>query len=198
MGFEITLEEFLKLIKENIMIIILWIIGSLVVVSTFTFLITGPEYQSSSKIVVNQTEENNDNLTDSDINTNLNLITTYQNIIMEPIILGDVIQETGSDDSITTLREKIEFQNVENSLVFGIEVNDEDPYMAADIANTTASIFQEKIEDILPVESVDILTNAVPSENLNTTNIVFNLSIGLLSGILIGVMHVILKTVLDK
>jgi capsular polysaccharide biosynthesis protein len=70
--------------------------------------------------------------------------------------------------------------------------------MAADLANTTADIFQEKIGDILPVESVTILSTAVPTTDPIFPNIPMNLFGGLLLGFLLGLLHVFFKTLLDQ
>lgn len=195
---EISLVELFNILKLDIHIVILWILGIFAVVAVYTFLIIEPVYQSSSRIVVSQTEVANDNLTNNDINTNLNLITTYQSIIKEPIILEEVIEKTNANETVSSLRGKISFQTESNSLVFGLVVNDDNPSMAADIANTTAEVFQEKIGDILPVESVTILSTAVADWSPVSPNIPLNLAIGSMLGAMVGIGHVFLKNILDK
>jgi len=198
MNGQMTLEVLLKLLRKNIHILIGWIVGSLAIVALFTFFIVVPQYESTSRIVVNQTEDRMSNITSTDITTNISLMTTYQNIIMEPIILDDVIAQTDSNETLQEMREKITFQNEEESLVFGISVRDEDPVVAADIANATANIFQNKIGDILAVESVSILSEAVPDTEQASPNILQNLFLGILLGLFMGLMHIFLKALLDK
>ena len=145
MNGHITLESLIKLLRKNVHTLIGWIIGSLIVTALFTFLIIEPQYQATSRIVVNQTENRTSNITSSDISTNISLMRTYQNIIMEPIILEDVIAQTNSNETLEDMRDKITFQNDEESLVFGIIVKDKDSLKSAELANATAEIFQKKL-----------------------------------------------------
>lgn len=198
MNGKITFESLLALLKKNFHILIWWMIGSLAVTAIFTLYLIVPMYQTTSRIVVNQTESSSTTITSADISTNISLINTYQSIIMEPIILEDVIEETASNDTLEELRNKITFQNDEESLVFGIVVTDENPQMAAEIANATSNIFENKIGEILPVESVTILSEAVPDSNPISPNVIQNLFLGVLLGLFIGLLQIFLKTLLDK
>src|SRR5699024_6470410 len=96
--------------------------------AAYTFFFVTPQYESTSKIVVNQTQNTGQAITNTDIQTNLNLINTYQSIIREPIILEDVIEMTDSNLTVSQLRNKITVQTQNNSLVFGVTVSDESPY----------------------------------------------------------------------
>ena len=194
----ITLEGLLKLLRKNVHILIGWIIGSFAVTALFTFYIIEPQYEATSRIVVNQTENRMSNITSADISTNISLMRTYQNIILEPIILEDVIEETNSKNTLKKMRDKIKFQNDEESLVFGITVTDKDPFMAAEIANSTSEIFQKKIGKILPVNSVTILSEAFPNKTPTSPKVLQNLLFGILLGFLIGFMQIFLRNLLDK
>lgn len=199
MNGKITFEGLLQLLKRNVHILLSWIIGFLIVTTVFTVYLIVPQYEATSRIVVNQTESpSGSNITSTDISTNISLINTYQSIIMEPIILEDVIAQTGANESLDSLRNKITFQNDEESLVFGIVVEDEDPVMAADIANATATTFDNEIGEILPVESVTILSEAVPDLQPISPNTVQNILFGGLLGLFIGLLQILLTTLLDK
>lgn len=195
---EISLEELLYILKKKGNSILMWGLCGLILATVYTFFIVTPQYQSTTKLVVNQTQSTNQVLTDSDIQTNLNLINTYQSIIMEPIILGDVIKETGSDLTVGELRNSVSIQRQEQSLVFGVTVEDSSPYTAAEYANAIAKTFQSKIGKILDVESVTILSQAVPNPKAVSPNLVLNLVLGLLQGVLIGVGLVFLAEFMDK
>ena len=198
MNGNITLENLLKLLRKNLHILMGWMIGSFAVTALFTFFIIEPQYESISRIVVNQTENRMSNITSADIMTNISLMRTYQNIILEPIILEEVIEVTHTNKSLDEMRDKIKFQNDEESLVFGIAVTDKDPLKAAEIANVTAETFQEKIGDILPVNSVTILSEAMPKKTPTSPKVLLNLLLSILLGFLIGFMQVFLRNLLDK
>ena len=195
---EISLEELFGILKKKSkMIIVLSLLG-LLISGLYTFFLVTPMYESSSRLVVNQTQNTNQTITNTDIQTNLSLINTYQSIIKEPIVLEDVIKETGIDLSIDELSNKISVQTEANSLVFGVSAQDESPYVAAELANATAESFQSKIGDILDVESVTILSQAVPSLNAISPNTTVNLALGLILGLMLGVGISFLLEFTDK
>lgn len=198
MGEEISLSELLDTLKRHIGQIIVWTLLGLAITGIYTFFFVTPQYQSTSKIVVNQTQQTGQAITNTDIQTNLNLINTYQSIIKEPIILEEVIQKTNSDLTTQEMSDKLSIQTDSTSLVFGVTVSDENPYVATELANVIAGTFQEKIGDILEVESVTILSQAVPSDEPVSPNIPVNLAVGLILGLIIGVGTAVLTEFLDK
>jgi|SRR5699024_8988049 len=198
MNGHITFESLLKLLRKNMHILVGWMLGSFAITVLFTFFIIEPQYESVSRIVVNQTENRMSNITNTDIMTNIGLMKTYQNIIWEPIILEDVIEITHSNNTLDEMRDKIKFQNDEDSLVFGITVRDKDPDMAAKIANVTAETFQEKIGEILPVNSVTILSEATPKKTPTSPKVLQNLLFSILLGFLVGFLQIFLRNLLDK
>ena len=113
-------------------------------------------------------------------------------------MLQDVISSTQSDLTLEELREKLTVQTETNSLVFGITITDDNPYEAADLANATAISFEEKIGDILDVNSVTILSQAAVNPNPISPNIPMNLVLGLLVGMMIGVGLAFLTEFMDK
>ena len=195
---EISLGEIFAILKQRLGSTIVWSLAGMLLAALYTFFLVTPSYQSTSKIVVNQTQNAEQAITNTDIQTNLSLINTYQGIIKEPIVLQDVISSTQSDLTLEELGEKLTVQTETNSLVFGITITDDNPYEAADLANATAISFEEKIGDILDVNSVTILSQAVVNPNPISPNIPMNLVLGLLVGMMIGVGLAFLTEFMDK
>lgn len=195
---EISIGTTLTIMKQRWGQIIIWSLAGLILSGIYTFFFVTPTYQSVSKIVVNQTQNAEQAITNTDIQTNLNLINTYQGIIKEPIILEDVITQTGSKLSFDELRDKLTVQTEVDSLVFGVTITDENPYNAAELANATANIFQQKIGDILDVSSVTILSEAVANTNAVSPNTPLNLVFGLLVGMMIGIALAFFNEFMDK
>lgn len=184
----VSLGDFIKMIKKRFGQIMVWAILGLAISAIYTFFFTTPLYQSTSKIVVNQTQNGSQAITNTDIQTNLNLIETYRSIILEPIILEDVVADGENDLTVQQLRSKISVRTEQNSLVFGINVTDTDPYEASDLANKVANSFENKIGGILDVESVTILSEAIPNLGQVSPNTTLNLIMGLMVGLVIGVI----------
>lgn len=198
MEAEVSFEEIFLIIKKRSKIIIGWSLLGIIISSLYTFYIVTPTFESSSRIVVNQTQNTNQTITNMDIQTNLSLINTYKSIIREPIILENAIDRADSDLSIEELRRKIDVQTQDNSLVFGINVRDESPYVAAELANSIASSFESKIGDILEVESVTILSQATPNLDAVSPNTIINIIMGGIVGLIIGSSIAFLSEFMDK
>lgn len=183
---EISLVELFEIIKKRVgMIISLGLIG-LIISAIFTFFIATPQYSATTQILVNRTQSENV-IQQSDINANLQLINTYKDIIKGPVILDDVRETLDMDVTHNQLAEMIEIGNQDNSQVFSIRVTTDNPFHSASIANTTAEIFQEEIDDIMNVDNVTIISSAVANPNAVSPNTTLNLAIGLLLGVMIGV-----------
>lgn len=195
---EISLIELFSILKQKRNIIIFLSLLGLIISSIYTFFIVTPTFEASSRIVVNQTQNTNQTITNTDIQTNLNLINTYQSIIKEPIILEDVINSTDIDLTVSKLRDKISVQTETNSLVFGISLKDDNPYVAAELANAVANSFEEKIGEILDVQSVTILSEAVPNLNAVSPNVIINLVLGVFLGFIISIGLAFLLEFIDK
>lgn len=195
---EISLVELLKVLKKRLsMIVSLSLIG-LILAATFTFFIATPKYSATTQLLVNQTTGNAEGIQLSDINTNVQMINTYRDIIKGPVILDDVADSLELDSTVSQLAGQIEIVTQDNSQVFSLSVTSEDPYTASDIANTTASIFQDEVGNIMNVENVTIISAAIPNLSPVSPNNVLNLIIGLLLGAMLGVGVAYLIDFMDK
>jgi capsular polysaccharide biosynthesis protein len=162
---EISLGEIFAILKQRLGSIIMWSMAGLLLAALYTFFFVTPTYQSTSKIVVNQTQNAEQAITNTDIQTNLSLINTYQGIIKEPIILEDVITNTGSKLTVGELRNKLTVQTEDSSLVFGITVADENPFTAAELANATASSLSKKSANTGREQRYDLVASSRESES---------------------------------
>lgn len=185
---EISLIELFTILKKRLGMIISLTLLALISAFVFTFFVATPKYSSTTQMLVSQTtNESGQGIQTSDINTNLQLINTYKDIIKGPVILDEVRDELDLDLKHTELSNKLEVTTDSSSQVFTLEVTDENPYEAAEIANTTAETFQEKIYDIMNVDNVTVISKAIPNTNQVSPNVVLNLAIGTLLGLMLGI-----------
>ncbi|WP_035052214.1 YveK family protein [Carnobacterium pleistocenium] len=195
---EISLSELFSTLKKRFSLIIsLGMIG-LILAAGFTFFIATPQYNATTQILVNRTTESAEGLQLTDINTNVQMINTYKDIIKGPVILNEVQESLESTLTTIELSEKIEITTQENSQVFSLIVIDDSPYKAAEIANAVAVTFQNEIGNIMNVENVTIISEAVPVTDQISPNNILNLVIGLLVGLMLGVGISFLLEFMDK
>jgi capsular polysaccharide biosynthesis protein len=197
---EISLVELLGILKKHVGLIINFILFGVLLASIYTFFIATPQYSSTTDLIVNrgQTEQIGSVIDRSEIDTNLQLINTYSDIITRPVILDHVIEELEMDESSSSLADKITISNENNSQMFSITVTDENPYDAAVLANTTADVFQEQMPEILSVDNVAILSVAEANEIPVSPNNTFNILIGIVVGAIVGIGTAFLIDFLDN
>lgn len=195
---EISLSELFATLKKHLSLFIsLGLIG-LITATGFTFFIATPQYDATTQILVNRTTESTEGLQLNDINSNVQMINTYKDIIKGPVILNEVRENLGTNLTTTELSDKIEITTQENSQVFSLTVTDESPYEAAEIANSVADTFQNEIGKIMNVDNVTIISEAAPNTNQISPNNVLNLIIGLLVGLMLGIGISFLLEFVDK
>lgn len=195
---QISLSELFRILKKHLsMIISLGMIG-LILAAILTFFIATPQYNATTQILVNRRTESAEGLQLNDINSNVQMINTYKDIIKGPVILNEVRENLGTNLTTTDLSEKMEITTQEDSQVFSLTVVDENPHEAAKTANAVADTFQNEIGNIMNVENVTIISEAVPNTNQIAPNNLLNLVLGLLIGIMTGVGISYLMEMMDK
>ncbi|MCM3511389.1 YveK family protein [Carnobacterium inhibens] len=195
---EINLSELFATLKKHLSLIISLGLLGLIVAAGFTFFIATPQYDATTQILVNRTTESTEGLQLNDINSNVQMINTYKDIIKGPVILNEVRENLGTNLTTTELSDKIEITTQENSQVFSLTVTDESPYEAAEIANSVADTFQNEIGKIMNVDNVTIISEAAPNTNQISPNNVLNLMIGLLVSLMLGIGISFLLEFVDK
>lgn len=193
---EITVIDIFKIIKSHITLIATMSILGLTIAFLITNFLITPEYSSNTQLLVNHSPSEN-TIQQSEINANIQLINTYEDIIRNPIVLNQVKENLTLSESIDELRNKITVESDQSSQVFSVRVQDENPYLASEIANETANVFQENVDEIMNVDNVSIISDAVPGDSPSSPNIVLNSIIGALIGFFIGLTITFLKVILD-
>ncbi|MGG6433223.1 YveK family protein [Anoxybacillus sp. D401a] len=185
----ISLRELFQTLRKR-----MWLIVAITVIATMTsgivsYFVLTPIYQASTQLLVNQAKNEQPIYNISEIQTNLQLINTYNVIMKSPAILDVVKTELDLNMPIEELNKKINVTSEKDSQVVNVTVEDADPYMAADIANTVASVFQREIVKIMNVDNVNILAKAevkeqpVPVKPKPLLNMAIAFVVGMMTGV---------------
>lgn len=196
----ISLRELFQTLRKRLWLIVLITIIATTVSGVLSFFFLTPIYQNSTQILVNQAKSEQQLYNPAEVQTNLQLINTYNVIIKSPAILDLVQKELKLDRSVEALNEQIQVNSEKDSQVVSITVQDEDPVLAAKIANTTADVFKEEIVKIMNVDNVSILSTAdVPSEPSPVKpRPLLNMAIALVVGMMTGIGLAFLLEYLDN
>jgi capsular polysaccharide biosynthesis protein len=195
---EVSLRDLTALIKQRLGMIIGFGLIGLVLAAIYTFLIVTPQYESKTQLLVNRASDEANGLVLNDINSNVQMINTYKDIIEGPVILGGVIEWLELPYSVEKLADQVTISANEDSQVFSLAVISSDPDEAAEIANEIALTFQSNVVEIMNIENVQIISAAVADPDPVSPHVVNNLLIGLGVGLLSGFGVAMLRYAMAK
>lgn len=195
----ISLQELFRTLRKRMKLIVILTALAITISGVISYLFLTPIYQASTQILVNQEKVDTTALNPANIQTDLQLINTYNVIIKSPAILDKVVEELDLNSSASELYEQITVNSEQNSQVVNISVQNEDPKLATDIANKVASVFQEQVKILMNVDNVNILAAAQLPENPQPVkpNPLLNMAIAAVVGLMLGVGLAFLIEYLD-
>lgn len=195
------LKSLLLLLKENSGLLLGWMIMGLVISVIISVFFVTPKYKSSIDILVNQKDQN----TETQFNVqqaDLQAINTYKDILKKSIVLSPVLKHAKQEDNylgtITDLENAISISNENESQVITVSVVDSNAYTAKDIANFIGATFTKKIKNMMKIDNVTIVSQAKLHTKPISPNKPLYAGIGLLSGLIIGLLIVLIKKVFDN
>ncbi|WP_316569299.1 Wzz/FepE/Etk N-terminal domain-containing protein [Neobacillus sp. YIM B06451] len=196
----ISLKELLETLKKRIRMILGITFAVVFISALVSYFVLTPIYEASTQILVNQAKNEQSAYNYNEVQTNLQLINTYNVIITSPAILDPVVEKLDGDYTTSQLHSKITVGSEKQSQVVNITVQDEDPQTAAKIANTIAEEFKDKIVSIMNIDNVSILSPATVMDGQAPVKPkpLLNVAIALVVGLMLGVGLAFLLEYIDN
>ena len=188
---EIDLGEVFHLVISKLGVIILSgiLLGVLSIIGTMLFIT--PKYESTTKIMVLNKQDNN-TLTSADMQTSTQLTKDYAELIQSRTVLEGVIAQLNLDMTYKEMLNKVSVETSSDSRIVSISVTDEDPYTASENANAVRDMAAEHIQSVMDIEAVNVVDTAnIPNEKASPS-LAKNGVIGGLLGVIIAMAAVII------
>lgn len=160
------------------------------------FLLT-PQYESLTKLYVVNKGTDESKISTQDLQAGDYLVKDYKEIIASKTVLTAVIEREKLDLSISGLSAKTRIDIPVNTRIISISVQDENPEVASQLANTYREVASEKIKEVTNVEDVKTIEEAEPSSSPSSPNLKRNTLLGFLVGGFLAVVIVLIKELLD-
>ena len=193
----IDLTELLSFLWGKAYIIILaGIVAALVAFGGTQLLIT-PKYTSSTSMYMLTRNDGNSGLTTSDLQTGTQLTQDYMELVKSRTVLEQVISVLNLDMTPEELSSTITTSNTENTRILTIQVENEDPELAREIADAVREAASVTIEDIMEIDAVNTIEMANLPENPSSPSVMRNTAIGGLLGIVLAAGILVLIFILD-
>lgn len=193
----IDLSELIGFLWGKAYIIILaGILAALVAFGGTQLLIT-PKYTSSTSMYMLTRSDGNTGLTTSDLQTGTQLTQDYMELVKSRTVLEQVITVLNLDMTPAELGDSITTSNTENTRILTIEVENEDPHVAQEIADAVREAASVTIEDIMEIDAVNTIETANLPENPSSPSVMKNTAIGGALGIVLAAAILVLIFILD-
>ncbi|ASB87260.1 Wzz/FepE/Etk N-terminal domain-containing protein [Bacillus sonorensis] len=182
-------KELIAILRKRTVLILVLTIGVTLISGIFQFFVLTPVYQASTQVLVHQVGEKKGSATFSDIQINLQYTRTFQALLKNPVILGQVKEELHLQDSVGSLKEKIATSSESESEIINITVQDKSQERAANIANTLTAVLKKEIKKIMNTDRVTVLSKAdivdspTPVKPNYKMNILLSFGAALMAGI---------------
>ena len=192
---EINIRDFLNYLKKYVLVIAAVALVLVIGVFVYDKSIKKPLYTTYTTIILTKSNETQTGttITQNDILLNQKLVETYSKIIKSKLVLEQVISETGVTYTAEELSENVSVEAYENTEMLKISVTDQDPELAASIANSIAQVFSGEIAKIYQINNISVVDVAVTPEEVSNNTLKRDLLIALFIGIFgtIGVVFVV-------
>ncbi len=185
-----VLELFHVLLNKFWIILLAGIIAGLAFVGGTILFIT-PQYQSTTKMYVLSKQDNN-TLTQQDMQTSLSLIKDYAELIKSRTVTEGVIAQLNLDLTHEQLLKKMTVDSATDTRILSITVQDPDPYEACKIANAIRDVAANHIKNVMDIDAVNVVETANIPDQKASPSITKNGIIGGFLGVLLSVVIILI------
>lgn len=193
----IDLSKLFAILKKNIKYLIILPIAFLVLSMVITFIFMTPKYSASTQVLVNQ-KEIDSQMRAQEVQSNLQLVNTYTEIIKSPRILDKVSKNLKGQYSSEEISNMLTVSNQAESQILDISVENKNRETASNVANEIATVFSKDVSKIMNVDNVSILSKADNNAKKVSPNPYANIGISVAIGFISAILFIILKELLDK
>lgn len=140
------------------------------------------------------------NLSSSEITQASTLLTSYKQILLSNSFLAKLIQYTGLEEYCTVpyLQKRISASAVSGTAVFEVRVYDDDPIIAATIANAIGELAPAEIVSVVKSGGIEVLDEAeLPTKPYATTSVLTYAVVGAAGGFLFAAVCFVIAGLLN-
>lgn len=153
------LVKLLNILKKNIKLLLILPAICLVVSTALTFFVMPDKYTASTQILVNMKKSSSD-LAFQNVQSSLQSVNTYTEIIKSPRILDKVSREFDGQYSTAELNSFLKVTNQTNSQIITVSVTTGNKSESDKIVNRISKVFAHDMPKIMSVDNVTILSSA--------------------------------------
>ena len=183
--------------EKKVLIVLVTLLFTVASLAVSIFVIT-PQYSSTTKVyVVNQTKDEKKAITTQDVQLGSLLVKDYKEIILSNKVMEDAAEKSGTGLTAKELARKVSVEAPKDTRIISITVQDKDPQVASDLANTVKEISADQIKEVTKIDDVTTLEEAKAATSPSSPNILKNGILATALGFILAVAGVVLFELLD-
>ena len=194
--------KYFKLIKEKLSIIILITISSIIISTIATLFFIEPTYESKISVIIGPNQSISDEYSSYqssyDVVMYQKMVKTYSELLTSKIVLQDVIENTGLDLNLESLESMIKIKTTTESEFINITVEGKVPEVTTLVANQLTLSLKNISSEIRGVDNVILVDSASIPEKPTKPNIIINISLSFILGLIFSISLVVLINYLDQ
>lgn len=196
---EITLPQLIKILKKNLLSIVLCTVCTAVIVFAVSKFAIQKTYVSTVKLYVSTptSSSNNSNENINALNYAQKVVNTYIEMLETNSFFESVKKEAGISTPLEQFKKQITFSTLNDTEVFAAKVSANNPQEAKKIADAISSLAPSTIAEFKEGASLKIVDPATYPDQPSSPNVLLNTVIGLLIGLTLSVCWFILRDNFD-
>lgn len=200
--YVVDLAHIVKVVWHRI-----WIVGIVgLLLATIGFAIAAfaitPTYSSSVMLYVNNSSFNVGDLgfsiSSSQLTAAQSLTRTYTVLLKNRTTLERIIDETDVQYTWEELHDMIEAGSVNETEIIRVTVTSTNPYEAEKIANGIATIWPQRVSEVVEGASMEVVDSAIANTEKVAPSVALHTITGFVIGVLIAVIVLIVLALLDN
>lgn len=154
-----------------------------------------PQYESAITMIVNTKQDNSTVVTNDNITSAQNLVSTYSVILKSNTVLNQVIDRLNLEITYDDLESNVYVNAVDDTQIMRVAVRNSDKEQSASIVNEIASVAPDIIVDTVEAGSCKVISQVMTSDSPVTPNIPKNTILAAAIGLMVAIILITLLTV---
>lgn len=198
---EISLKEIFIIIKKKIWLILFITVFATLISGILSYFVIKPTYEATTTLMIGkptQSTYNPDNpMQYQEVQTNRMLVTTYSAIAKSRSVAEQVINKLKLGITPEQFASLIDVSSVGDTELIQIKADAKTPRDSVSLCDTTADVFMNKITQIMKVDNVQTVDDAIPDYTPVKPKPVLNMAIAAVIGLMVSIFLVFLLEYID-
>lgn len=196
------IRDYLRVILKRKWIIIAITLGVTIVSAVVSKFVLKKQYSADIAVIISSQDQQWDRTKSgqsyNDLMMYQKMVKTYSEFAKSRMVLDDVIEKVKLNINVESLKGMITVNPKSDTEFLTITVKSESPQQAKDIANQIALSLKDKAKDVMKVDNIQILDEALFPKHPSSPKVMLNTAIAFALGLMVSVGLAFLLEFLDN